>query len=169
MPSGCDVNVTRGKGYIHNKQHIEEPEQSLSPRSGRMSQMFGHMFRRPTSADLRRRALTLIEVVAGQTRPLVFWRFCCIMFLLALVYVYYVLPLGWLNEQPFLEQAVGDGGQRAGGIYSEVSWVYALALSLGYVSIVFVGVRWMGARRPIRGYIFELMASYNCLQAEPEP
>jgi len=54
---------------------------------------------------------------------------------------------------------------RSGGPHAEVSFSYAIALSLAYVSLSFLGVNRMAQRQaPVRTFIFECMAVHNITQ-----
>jgi len=130
-----------------------------------MSSMFGNEIpQAPRAADLRRRGLTMIQIVAEQRDPLK--REMIIPALFAAAYVRYVLP-GMLSFGVDRWRAQVQDGHRAfyaGGIYAEVSWAWALMLSIGYISFVLLGVRVMARLPPVKRIVFEAMAVYNCSQ-----
>lgn len=132
----------------------------------RGSPMFAHMFDKlPSSADLRRRALTQIDVVVerysvGRLRK----THVVVALILVMLYVRYLINFvadsgaSWESE---LEQGLLD--PRPGGAASHISWATPLLLTWGYYFFVFIGMRLMENRTPVVSVVFEYMLVYNIL------
>jgi len=139
----------------------------LGPRDIELS-MFGHMFQQqPSLADLRRRALTLVDVVAerqgnGPLRP----HRLLVAVALSLAYWCFALPAcrDWGTGRWYREVHASAPSPRAGGPWAEVSWACAAAVTMAYLSLVFVGIRAMERRPPVQKRIFEHMFVYNATQ-----
>lgn len=130
--------------------------------------MFGHMFRGASRlVDLRRRALSQIEVIADQrlhgplmVRRLAFPLIC------GALYIARLLPLlhSFGSERWKAAVASGNLEARAGGAFAEVSWAWPFTLSILFVSIVPLALRRMEKRPvPVGKFVFEFMAVYNCV------
>eukprot|EP00927_Polykrikos_kofoidii_P029843 TRINITY_DN25733_c0_g1_i1.p1 TRINITY_DN25733_c0_g1~~TRINITY_DN25733_c0_g1_i1.p1 ORF type:complete len:1041 (-),score=88.12 TRINITY_DN25733_c0_g1_i1:1-3123(-) len=132
------------------------------PRGRRVVAMFQHMFERQHNlADLRRRALTLIDVCAERNASLKPQRLL-VALCVALVYVL-VLFLIFNGGGP--SSLYEDRSyERAGGPWSNVRWESAVAVTLGYITILLVGVGFMQSRPPIQARVFEFMLVYNVMQ-----
>lgn len=129
--------------------------------------MFGHMFQRQSLVDLRRRALTLIDVVTerqgnGPLRP----QRLLAAFSVSLVYWYYLLPAsrgGGVREE-YLREGYRDVSVRAGGPWSEVHWHWAACITVTYLLGIMIGVQIMEGRPPVSRHVFEYMFIYNATQ-----
>lgn len=90
--------------------------------------------------------------------------FLSVAVLLAAVYVGYVL---WIMSQ----MSKADGARPAAPFelgsreLADIQWGSAALVTFGYCFLVFVFVRWMERRNPVRSVIiFEIMAVYNSTQ-----
>lgn len=141
----------------------------FGPRSSIEISMFGHMFEgQQFLVDQRRRALSLIDVVVesqgnGPLRP----HRLLSAFGVSLLYWYFVLPamrdwgtVLWYQQDP----ANSAGFARAGGPWADVRASSAILVSIMYLSVVFMGVRVMESRPPVKKRIFEYMFIYNLTQ-----
>lgn len=125
------------------------------------SSMFEHMFQRQRLVDLRRRALTLIDVVAERqdNGPLKKTQLL-LPLVLAIAYWYFLLPA--FRDKGLLRwYSTDDQPSRAGGPWAEVSWQCGAAITLTYLVGVLLGVQVMRGRAPIEKHVFECMLIYN--------
>jgi len=60
---------------------------------------------------------------------------------------------------------MGLAASRPGGPFSDVHWAIPLLFTVGYLCLVFFGVRIMEYRPPVRSGVFEWMVVYNAAQA----
>eukprot|EP00927_Polykrikos_kofoidii_P006656 TRINITY_DN12697_c0_g1_i1.p1 TRINITY_DN12697_c0_g1~~TRINITY_DN12697_c0_g1_i1.p1 ORF type:complete len:1048 (+),score=122.69 TRINITY_DN12697_c0_g1_i1:79-3222(+) len=126
--------------------------------------MFGHLFEgKPHLVDLRRRALTLIDVVMerennGPLRP----HRVLVAFVVSLVYWWFILPAcrDWGTARWYRE----GRNPRAGGPWAEVHGVVAAVITVVYVFLVGAGCRVMERRKPVQKRVFEFMFIYNATQ-----
>jgi len=130
--------------------------------------IFGHMFAKKQSlTDLRRRSLTLIDVVMERqgNGPLMPHRLLGA-FAVALLYWYYVLPAcrDWGTGRWYREGTDGSAYVRAGGPWAEVSWAFPVLVTLLYVFGINAGMRIMERRGPAQKRVFEYMFIYNAVQ-----
>lgn len=131
-----------------------------------MATMFGHLFENSQSVtDLRRRALTLIDVVSerqgnGPLKP----HRVVVALGVAVAYWYFFLPAfrDWGTGRWKLERHARQ--QRAGGPWAEVHSSLAVFVTLVYLAIVYVGVYIMERRSPVEKRVFEFMFIYNAMQ-----
>lgn len=126
------------------------------------------MFREVSFTDVRRRALTLIDVVVeSQTAgPLAMHR-VAIAVLISWLYWTYLLPMisSWGTGQWNRRVAMGLVQPRVGGPGSDVNWAVLVLIIAAYVCLVTFGTRLMEHRPPVRKRIFEWMFVYNATQA----
>lgn len=130
--------------------------------------MFSHMFREVSVTDVRRRALTLIDVIAEShtNGPLAMHR-VAIAVCISWLYWSYLLPIisSWGISQWSRRLAIGLVQPRVGGPASDVNWAVLVLVIIAYLCIVMFGVRFMENRQPVRKRIFEWMVVYNATQA----
>eukprot|EP00930_Biecheleria_cincta_P090514 TRINITY_DN79906_c0_g1_i1.p1 TRINITY_DN79906_c0_g1~~TRINITY_DN79906_c0_g1_i1.p1 ORF type:complete len:693 (+),score=49.87 TRINITY_DN79906_c0_g1_i1:52-2130(+) len=130
--------------------------------------MFSHMFREVSFTDVRRRALTLIDVLAEShtAGPLASHRIA-IAVLSAWFYWNYLLPMisSWGTAQYSRRVALDLAPPRVGGPGSDVHWAILVFAVIAYVFVVYFGVRFMERRPPVRKRVFEWMVVYNATQA----
>lgn len=118
--------------------------------------------------NLRRRKLTQVDVLSAAP-PLRTLNTRHVLCAAAVVVAYTGWVLPWLRHfgDRRWAQAVALGvlQPRPGGPFADVSFAYALLLSLTYVGACFVGVSRMAQRAsPVRLFIFECMAVHNITQ-----
>lgn len=138
----------------------EVPVQAAPP------EMFAHMFEEKFT-DLRRRQLSQVSLLAESPAGLAPGNFLSVAVLLAAVYLGYVL---WIMSQ--MSRVVDDAPQRPAAPFelgtrglADIQWGSAVLVTFGYCFLVFVFVRWMERRSPVRSVIiFEIMAVYNSTQ-----
>eukprot|EP00928_Gymnodinium_smaydae_P049293 TRINITY_DN33075_c0_g1_i1.p1 TRINITY_DN33075_c0_g1~~TRINITY_DN33075_c0_g1_i1.p1 ORF type:complete len:714 (+),score=62.25 TRINITY_DN33075_c0_g1_i1:199-2142(+) len=118
--------------------------------------------------DVRRRALTLVDVVSESQAvgPLRMHRFA-VALAISWAYWRYVLPMvsSWGVGRWSTEVRLGFEQARSGGPASAVHGSVVMAVTLTYLYIVFFGVRFMERRPPVEKRIFEWMIVYNATQA----
>eukprot|EP00747_Dinoflagellata_sp_TGD_P072377 gnl/TRDRNA2_/TRDRNA2_157451_c0_seq1.p1 gnl/TRDRNA2_/TRDRNA2_157451_c0~~gnl/TRDRNA2_/TRDRNA2_157451_c0_seq1.p1 ORF type:complete len:743 (+),score=88.25 gnl/TRDRNA2_/TRDRNA2_157451_c0_seq1:26-2230(+) len=130
--------------------------------------MFSHMFNRDQSmADLRRRALSLSDVIAERQAngPLKLRRIVAA-FVFSWMHWYYLMPAfaDWGLARWRREVSEGLTFAFAGGPGAEVSWAGAVLVTAGYLFLVFAGVRIMERYPPVKKRVFEYILVYNITQ-----
>eukprot|EP00927_Polykrikos_kofoidii_P006657 TRINITY_DN12697_c0_g1_i2.p1 TRINITY_DN12697_c0_g1~~TRINITY_DN12697_c0_g1_i2.p1 ORF type:complete len:1048 (+),score=128.76 TRINITY_DN12697_c0_g1_i2:99-3242(+) len=128
----------------------------------RVVAMFQHMFERKHSfVDLRRRALTLIDVVAerhGSLNPRRLLVASCFALVYGLVLFFVFIgadPNNWYDEVSY---------EHAGGPWSDVRWESSAVITMVYLFLIAVGVGFMSRRPPVQARVFEFMLVYNVMQ-----
>lgn len=123
---------------------------------------------RPSFTDVRRRALSLVDVVAEShtVGPLHVLDLGAALFI-SWLYWRYVLPMisSWGAGRWTREVSMGEIEPRVGGPGAEVHWAICVLITLAYLWHVLFGVRFMEPRAPVQKRIFEWMIVYNALQA----
>mmetsp|Transcript_70512 Transcript_70512/g.147630 ORF Transcript_70512/g.147630 Transcript_70512/m.147630 type:complete len:1121 (+) Transcript_70512:238-3600(+) len=140
----------------------------IHPRTDLELSMFGHMFQKETLTDLRRRSMTLIDVVTERkgNGPLMPHRILGAL-IVALLYWFYVLPacrdwgLGRWYQSHFGQE---NPRARAGGPWAEVHFSFGFFVSLLYFGVLIFGTRIMERRRPVQKRVFEYMFIHNAVQ-----
>lgn len=130
--------------------------------------MFSHMFRDVSFTDARRRALTLIDVLAESHNagPLAAHR-VAIALLITWVYWNYLLPMisSWGTGQWNKRVAMDLTQPRVGGPGSDVDWAVLVLVLIAYLFVIYFGVHFMERRPPVQKRVFEWMVVYNATQA----
>ncbi|CAE7531917.1 PPR10 [Symbiodinium natans] len=124
---------------------------------------FAHMFEE-TFVDQRRRQLSQVNLIAESAATgLTLGTPLATAVLLAAMYMAYVLSvMSQLGKTTHTEPAAPfELGTRQ---LADIQWGSAVLVTCAYCFLVFIGVRWMERRSPVRSVIFELMAVYNCMQ-----
>jgi len=129
--------------------------------------MFKHMFQKqPRLAEIRRRAVTLIDVVSerevnGPLRPHRLLAASAV----SMAYWCSVPALrDWGIDRWFREAAEDGPYSHAGGPWAEVGWGPITVVTMAYFFAIFAGVRAMERRPPVQKRIFEYMIIYNAMQ-----
>jgi len=129
--------------------------------------MFGHMFQKqPRLAEIRRRAVTLIDVVSerevnGPLRPHRLFAASVV----SMAYWCSVPALrDWGIDRWFREAAEDGPYSRVGGPWAEVGWGLISVVTMAYLFAIFAGIRAMERRPPVQKRIFEYMCIYNAMQ-----
>jgi len=124
--------------------------------------------RRASFTDVRRRALTLLDVVAEShtVGPLHVHRVAAA-FAIAWTYWRYILPMisSWGVARWSREVSSGFTQPSVGGPGADVHWAICVLVTLAYLGLVLFGVRFMERRQPVQKRIFEWMFVYNATQA----
>mmetsp|Transcript_67228 Transcript_67228/g.161094 ORF Transcript_67228/g.161094 Transcript_67228/m.161094 type:complete len:1092 (-) Transcript_67228:129-3404(-) len=163
---------SKAAGFHRNVSSVSSDDGASSggsPPAHLKLSMFAHMFRergRERLVDLRRRSLTLVDVVTDRQAngPL---RLLPLIpaFSVAAVYWYCILPsMMALSLTARTEAQSLAEYSRPGGPWSEVRWEWAIFVTVTYVIVVLVGLGVMEKRPPVQNRIFEYMLVYNLTQ-----
>jgi len=137
--------------------------QEAAPLQVAPPEMFAHMFEE-RFVDQRRRQLSQVNLIAESAATgLTLGTPLAIAVLLAAVYMAYVLSvMSQLGKMVHAGPAAPfELGTRQ---LADIQWGSAVLVTCAYCFLVFIGVRWMERRSPVRSVIFELMAVYNSMQ-----
>ncbi|CAE7717507.1 unnamed protein product [Symbiodinium necroappetens] len=137
--------------------------QEAAPLQVAPPEMFAHMFEE-RFVDQRRRQLSQVNLIAESAATgLTLGTPLAIAVLLAAMYMAYVLSvMSQLGKMVHAGPAAPfELGTRQ---LADIQWGSAVLVTCAYCFLVFIGVRWMERRSPVRAVIFELMAVYNSMQ-----
>lgn len=129
--------------------------------------MLSHMFREVSFTDVRRRALTLVDVIADSHPAQLRLHRVAVAVGLTWVYWSYTLPMisTWGTSRWSRDVSMGVTQPSVGGPGSDVHWAVLILITLAYLCLVFFGVRCMERRPPVQKGVFEWMIVYNATQA----
>ncbi|CAE7589219.1 CRP1 [Symbiodinium pilosum] len=137
--------------------------QEAAPLKVAPPEMFAHMFEE-RFVDQRRRQLSQVNLIAeSDATGLNLGTPLATAVLLAAMYMAYVLSvMSQLGKTtPTGPAAPYELGTRQ---LADIQWGSAVLVTCAYCFLVFIGVRWMERRPPVRSVIFELMAVFNVMQ-----
>jgi len=147
---------------------LEKPDEPGSPPSQPGTPMFKHMFREVSFTDVRRRSLTLVDVLS-EMHTVGKMKVHRIVIAVAISWMYwtYLLPMvsSWGTERWAKQVSLGLYEPSYGGPGADVHWAVLVLITMVYLCFVFFGVRYMERRPPAQKRIFEWLVVYNATQA----
>eukprot|EP00933_Yihiella_yeosuensis_P041370 TRINITY_DN35761_c0_g1_i1.p1 TRINITY_DN35761_c0_g1~~TRINITY_DN35761_c0_g1_i1.p1 ORF type:complete len:736 (+),score=112.38 TRINITY_DN35761_c0_g1_i1:80-2287(+) len=146
-------------------QKTQDQEQEQSQQMGCNAKatcgVFGHMYSRKAGlADMRRRSLSMIDVITDRLEEdsgRFYRRYITSAAAISFLYWKFIQPITFASDTSEVDGLLIN-------TWSEARWEFAFLVTIGYLFVVFAGIRYMERRQPAQKLVFEYMLVYNILQ-----